>query len=84
MVWHSHLFKNFPQFVVIHTVEGFVVVSKVEVDVFQELSCFFDDPTDVDLWFLCLFEIQAEHLEVHCSCTFELVLENFEHYFASM
>ena len=48
MVWYSHLLKNFPQFVVIHTVKGFGVVNKAEVDVFLELSCFFDDPTDVD------------------------------------
>ena len=48
MVWYSHLLKNFPQFVVIHTVEGFGVVNKVEVEFFLELSCFFDDPTDVD------------------------------------
>ena len=47
MVWYSHLFKNFPQFVVIHTVKGFGVVNKAEVDVFLELSCFFDDPTAV-------------------------------------
>ena len=47
MVWYSHLLKNFPQFVVIHTVKGFDVVNKVEVDVFLELSCFFDDPADV-------------------------------------
>ena len=47
MVWYSHLFKNFPQFVVIHTVKGFGVVNKAEVDVFLELSCFFDDPMDV-------------------------------------
>ena len=47
MVWYSHLFKNFPQFVVIHTVKGFGIVNEAEVDVFLELSCFFDDPTDV-------------------------------------
>ena len=47
MVWYSHLFQNFPQFIVIHTVEGFGVVNKAEVDVFLELSCFFDDPADV-------------------------------------
>ena len=47
MVWYSHLFKNFPQFVVIHTVKGFRVV-KAEIDAFLELSCFFDDPTGVD------------------------------------
>ena len=51
MVWHSHLFKNFPQFVVIHTVNkvkyDFGIVNKAEVDVFLELSCFFNDPADV-------------------------------------
>ena len=47
MVLYFHLQKNFPQFVVIHTVKGFGIVSKAEVDVFLELSCFFDDPTDV-------------------------------------
>ena len=47
MGWYSQLFKNCPQFVVIHTVKGFGVVSKAEVDVFLELSCFFNDPTDV-------------------------------------
>ena len=47
MAWYSHLFQNFPEFVVIHTVKGFGVVNKAEIDVFLELSCFFDDPTDV-------------------------------------
>ena len=47
VVWYSHLFKNFPQFVVIHTVKGFGVVNKTEVDVSLELSCFLDDPLDV-------------------------------------
>ena len=47
MVWYSHLLKNFPQFVVIHTVKDFGIVNKTEVDVFLELSCVFDDPTDV-------------------------------------
>ena len=47
MVWYSHLFQNFPQFVVIHTVKGFGVVNKAEIDVFLELSCFLDDPADV-------------------------------------
>ena len=47
MVWYSLLFKNFPQFAVIHIVKGFGVVNKAEVDVFLELLCFFDDPTDV-------------------------------------
>ena len=47
VVWYSDLLKNFPQFVVIHTVKGFGIVSKAEVDVFLDLSCFFDDPTDI-------------------------------------
>ena len=47
MAWHSSLFKNFAQFIVIHTVKGFGVVNKAEVDIFLELSCFLDDPTDV-------------------------------------
>ena len=47
MVWYSHLFKNFPQFVVIHIVKGFGVGNETEVDVFLEFSCFFDDSTDV-------------------------------------
>ena len=57
MVWHSHLFKNFPQFVVIHTVKGFSLFNEAEV-VFLEFSCFVYDPNDCwrfDLWFLCLF-----------------------------
>ena len=47
MAWYSHLFQNFPQFVVIHTVKGFGIVNKAEIDVFLELFCFFDDPVDV-------------------------------------
>ena len=47
MVWYSYLFQNFPQFVVIHTVKGFGIVKKAEIDVFLEISCFFYDPTDV-------------------------------------
>ena len=47
VVWYSHLFQNFPQFIVIHTVKGFGIVNKEEIDVFLELSCFFDDPADV-------------------------------------
>ena len=47
VVWYSYLLKNFPQFVVIHTVKGFSIINKAEVDVFLELSCFFNDPTDV-------------------------------------
>ena len=76
VVWY----KNFPPFVVIHTVKGFSVVSEVEVDVFLELSCFFYDPMDVgkfDLWFLCLFYIQLKHLEVLGSHIIEASLGEF-------
>ena len=48
MVWYSHLLKNFPEFIMIHTVKGFDIVNKAEVDVFMELSCFLDNPVDVD------------------------------------
>ena len=47
MVWYSHFFQSFPQFIVIHTVKGFDIVNKAAIDVFLELSCFFDDPADV-------------------------------------
>ena len=47
MIWYSHLFQNFPQFIVIHTVKGFGIINKAEIDVFLELSCFFNDPADV-------------------------------------
>ena len=47
MIWYSHLFQNFPQFIVIHTVKGFGIGNKAEIDVFLELSCFFNDPADV-------------------------------------
>ena len=47
VIWYSHLFKNFPQFIVIHTVNGFDIVKKAEIDIFLELSCFFDDPADI-------------------------------------
>ena len=59
VVWYSHLFQNFPQFVVMHTVKGFGVLNKAEVDIFLELCQFFDDPTDfgnlISGNFLCLF-----------------------------
>ena len=74
MVWYSHLFKNFPQFVVIHTVKGFGVVNKAEADVFLELSCFFCDPTNVGNLISgssAFSKSQLEHLEVLGSCTVE-------------
>ena len=74
MVWYSHLFQNFPQFIVIHTVRGFGIVHKAEIDVFLELSCFFHDPVDVgDLisgssaFFIIFLQPFLEHLEVYGS-----------------
>ena len=87
VVWYSYLFKNVPQFIVIHTVKGFGIVSKAEIDVFSGILLFFlwsNRCWQFDLWFLYLFQIQLEHLEVHGSCISKAWLEYFEHYFASM
>ena len=67
MVWYSHLFQNFPQSVVIHTVEVFGIINKAEIDVFLELSCFFNDSVDVGNLISgpLPFLNQLEHLEVH-------------------
>ena len=87
MAWYSHLIQNFPQFVLIHTVNSFDIVNKAEVDVFLELSCFFNDPTDVgnlisgssaflkssfDTWKFTVYVL------------FKPGLDNFEHCFTSM
>ena len=87
VVWYSHLFKNFPQFIVIHIVKGFGIINKAEIDVFLELSCFFDDPADVgnlisgsSVFFkfsLCVWEFLV-HILLKPS------LKDFEHDFASM
>ena len=82
MVWYSHLFKNFPQFVVIHTVKGFGIVSKAEVDVFLELSCFLDDPVDVGNLISGSSAFSKSSLNIWKFTVH--VLENFEHYFTSM
>ena len=60
MVWYFHLLKNFPQFVVIHTIKGFGVVNKAEVDVFLKLSCFFNDPMDVGNLISCSYLVVAK------------------------
>ena len=77
MVWYSHLWKNFPQFVVIHTVKGLGIVNKA--DVFLELSCFFYDPMDVGNLTSdsSAFSKSTEHLEVHVSHTIEACLGEF-------
>ena len=73
MAWYFHLFQNFSQFVVTHTVKVFTTVNEAEVDVFLELSGFFNDPVDwhFALLFLCLFKIQLVHLEVLGLCSLE-------------
>ena len=87
VVWYSHLLKNFPQFVVILTVNGFGVINKAEVDVLLELSCFFDDPTDVGNWISGSSALSKNSLNIWKFMVHVLLkpgLENFEHYFASM
>ena len=85
MVWYSHVFQNFPQFVVIHTVKGFGTVNKAEIDVFLEVACFFDDPADVGN--LISFAFSKSSLNIWKFTVHVLVklgLENFEHYFTSV
>ena len=86
MFCYSHLFKNFPQFIVIHTVEGFGVVNKAEIYVFLELSCFFDEPTDVGNLISGSSAFSKSSLNIWKLTVHVLLkpgLENFEHYFAS-
>ena len=87
MVWYSHLLKNFPQFIVIHTVKGFDIVNKPEVDVFLELSCFFDDLMDIGNLISGSSAFSKPSLNIW-KFTFLVLLkpglENFERYFTSM
>ena len=87
MVWYSHLFENFPQFVVIHIVKGFGVVTKAEVDVFLELSCFYDDLTDAGNLISGSSAFSKTSLNIWKFLVYILLkpgLENFEHFFTSM
>ena len=87
MVWDSHLFQNFPQFIAIHTVEGFGIVSKAEIDVFLELSHFFNDPMDVDNLISGSSAFSKTSLNIWKFMVHVLLkpgLENFEHYFTSV
>ena len=87
MVWDSHLFQNFPQFIVIHTVKGFGIVNKAKVDVFLKLSYFFDDPTDVGNLISGSSAFSKTSLNIWKFTAHILLkpgLENFEHYFTSM
>ena len=82
MAWYSHLFQNFPQFIVIHTVKGFGIVNKAEIEVFLELLCFFDDPADVGKIFgssaFSKTSLNTREFTVHV--LLKPGLENFEHY----
>ena len=86
-VWYSHLFKNFPQFIVIHRVKGFGIVNKAEIDDFLKLSCFFNDPMDVGNLIsgssaFCKTSLNIWKFTVHV--LLKSSLENCEHYFTSM
>ena len=87
VVWYSHLFQNFPQFIVIHRVKGFGIVNKERVDVLLELSCLFDDPADVGN-LICGSSVFSKSslniLKFTIHILLKLGLENFEHYFTSM
>ena len=83
VVWYSHLFQNFPQFIVIHTVKGFGIVNIAEIDVFLELSCFFDDPVDVGNMISGSSAFSKTSLNIWKLSVHVLLkpdLENFEHY----
>ena len=87
MVWHLHLFKNFPQFVLIHTVKGFCVVNEAEVDVCLELSCFFHDLGNTGNLMSGSSALSKSSLYIWKFLVHILLkpgLENFEHYFASV
>ena len=87
IVWYSHLFKNFPEFVVIHTVNSFVIVNKADIDVFLELSCFLDDQVDVGNLISGSSVFSKTSLNI-CKFIVHVLLkpglENFEHYFISV
>ena len=87
MVWYSYLLKNFPQFVVTHTVKGFGVVNKAEIDVFLEIPCFFYDPVDVGNLISGSSAFSKTSLNIRKFTVHVLLkpgLENFEHYFTSV
>ena len=87
VVWYSHLFKNFPQFFVIHTFKSFGIVNEAEVDTFLEFSCFFCDPVDVGNLISGSLDFSKSSLSIWKFSVHILLkhsLENFEHYFASV
>ena len=87
MIWYSHLLQNFPQFVVIYTVKGFGIVNKTEINLFPELSCFFDDPVDVGNLISGSSAFSKPRLNIWRFMVRILLkpgLENFQHYFTSV
>ena len=84
VVWYSHLFQNFPRFIVIHTVKGFGIVNKAEIDVFLELPCFFDNPVDVDILISGSSAILKSSLNIWKFKVHVLLKPGLENYFASM
>ena len=87
MVWYSYLFQNFPQFIVIHTVKGFGIVNKAEIDVFLELSCFFHDPADLGNLIsgsLAFSKTSSNIWKFMVHILLKPGLVNFEHYFTSV
>ena len=87
MIWYSHFFKNFPQFVVIHTVKGFCIVNEAEVDVFLDFSCFFYDPTDIGNLISGSSAFSKSSLYIWKFSVHILLkhsLKDFEHYLAGM
>ena len=87
VVWYSHLFQNFPQFIVTHIVEGFGIVNKAKIDVFLELSCFFYDPVDIGNLISGSSAFSKTSLNIWKFSVHILLkpgLENFEHYFTSV
>ena len=87
MVWYSHHFQHFRQFIVIHTVKGFSIINKAEIDVFLELSCFLDDPADVGNLISGSSAFSKTSLNIWKFMVHVLLkpgLENFEHYFTSV
>ena len=87
MVWYSHLFHNAPQFLVIHTVKGFGIDNKAEIDVFLELSCFFDDPADVGNLISvssAFYKSSLNNWKFMVHVLLKPGLESFKHYFTSV
>ena len=87
VIWYSHLFQNFPELVVVHTIKGFGIVNEAEIDVFLELSCFFHDPADAGNLISGSSAFSKTSLNIWKFMVHVLLkpgLENFDHYFASV